>query len=297
MIKISAVIPLAPERNAPILKSLKKMNYPKANFEIIVEVGKNPSENRNRGIKKAKGEIIAILDDDAIVDKNLFKNAEEFFNKHPEIDIIGGPQLTPKTDKFFARISGYVISSYFGTSSMSKRYKQGKLNLDADEFSLTSANCFIRKKVFKTIKGFDTRLFPGEDPEFFDRAKKEGCNLAYVPNLTIYHKRRPTVSGFCKQFYLYGKVRMKKENLRKTRINPLFLTPSAFIIYLITLPLGIIFKLYLLPLLLYSLIVLLNSIYLTIKYKDLLSFPFLLFIYPLLHISYGIGMIKGILNG
>ena len=146
--KFSIIVASALERNAEVVESLMKVNYNKNKYEIIVEKGRNPSENRNRGIKKAKGEILGFIDDDAIVDRNLLKNVEGFFGKHGDIDIVGGPQLTPKSDKLFARVSGYALESYFGTHKMSKRYKKGELDLDADEFSLSSANCFVKKDIF-----------------------------------------------------------------------------------------------------------------------------------------------------
>ena len=80
----------------------------------MLKRGLNPSENRNNGAKRAKGEIIAFLDDDAVIDVNFLKEAEEFFDKHPEIDIVGGAQLTPKWQKGFAKLSGYALSSKFG---------------------------------------------------------------------------------------------------------------------------------------------------------------------------------------
>jgi len=54
--KFSLVIPLAPGRNAEILDSIKQLDYSKKEFEIIVEEGTNPSDNRNKGAKKSKGE-------------------------------------------------------------------------------------------------------------------------------------------------------------------------------------------------------------------------------------------------
>ena len=182
-LKFSLVVALAPNRNLELKDSLKNLDYPKNKYELIIERGINPSENRNRGIKKSKGEIIAFIDDDAIVNKNLLKNAEEFLEEHKNIEIVGGTQLTPKSDKFFAKISGYVLENPFGTYKMSNRYKKGKLNLDADESSITSAICFVRKDVFKKIKGFNPILFPGEDPEFFGRAKKNG-STAFIDCLT-----------------------------------------------------------------------------------------------------------------
>src|SRR3989344_8388993 len=166
MKKFSIVIAVALYRNAEVLKSIKSLDYDKNKYEIIIEKGDNASENRNRGIKKAKGEIIAFIDDDAIVHKDLLKNAEDFFKKH-DIDIVGGPQLTPKDDNFSAKLFGSAIETFWCSYKMANRYKRGKLSLDADELSLTSANVFVKKEVFKKLEGFDPRLWPGEDPEFF----------------------------------------------------------------------------------------------------------------------------------
>ncbi len=290
--KFSIVIAVAPDRNAEVLSSLKNVDYTRKNYEVIVVKGLNPSENRNNGIKKSMGELIAFIDDDALLDKNILKNAERFFKENKNIDIIGGPQLTPKSDKWFARISGYALESYFGTNKMSKRYKIGKLDLNADENSLTSANCFARKSIFKKIDGFNVKLFPGEDPEFFARARKNGFNIAYVPNVVIYHRRRATLLNFMEQFFKYGYFRLKKEKEMKTRPGILFFMPSFFIIYLLVLPiLATISQIFLVPLMIYILADLTTSLHVGIKRLDLLAMILLPFIFLLLHLSYGFGMI------
>ena len=288
MVKFSIVIPVAPDREAPVVESLKRLDY--KDYEVIVEKGTNPSANRNNGVKKAKGEIILFLDDDAYVDKDLLKNGEEFFKKYPNVSIVGGPQLTPKSDKWFARTSGYAIASYFGTQNMSKRYKKGKLDLDGWNV-ITSAVCFVKKEVFEKIEGFDERLFPGEDPEFFYRAKKNGFRVAYSPELIIYHKRRDSLGGFLKQFYLYGRVRKETG-----KINLIFLIPSLFLIYLVLSPfLFFINRWSLIPLGLYVIVDFSFSFYETIKNRDLRTM-ILLVIYPLIHISYGVGVLSGVLS-
>ena len=77
--KFSLVIPVAPDRNAEILGSIEKIDYPSSEFEVIVIKGKNPSENRNNGAQKAKAEIISFLDDDAVLDVNFLKNGVNYF--------------------------------------------------------------------------------------------------------------------------------------------------------------------------------------------------------------------------
>ena len=303
--KFSLVIPLAPGRNAEIIDSIKEMNYPKKEYEVIVKEGLNPSENRNNGAKQAKGEIIAFLDDDAVIDINFLKEAEEFFDRYKEIDIVGGAQLTPKWQKGFPKISGYALSSKFGAWKMGMRYSLKELNLNADETMLTSANLFCKKEVMKKIQ-FDPKLFPGEDPKFVDDAKKEGFKVAYSPDLILYHKRRETIKAMIKQISSYGRTRTNKESFLETLKKPFFLIPLLFCVYLFFLAVFVFlefFKINLIPNLvlffplgLYLILDLFFSIYESIKNKNLKAIFLLLFIFLLIHISYGLGMIKGYLE-
>ncbi|MEK6760721.1 MAG: glycosyltransferase [Nanoarchaeota archaeon] len=313
--KFSLVVPLAPDRDAPIIESIKNLDYPKSEFHVIVVKGLNPSANRNNGAEKAKGEIIAFLDDDALMQKNYLKEAEKFFNEHPEIDIVGGPQLSPSDENVFAKISGYTLSSKFGAWDVAHRYSVQEKKLDADESMLTSANLLCRKSVMDKIK-FDTKLFPGEDPKFIEDAKKAGLRVAYSPNIIVYHKRRPTLKLFMKQMFNYGKTRPFKENFSQTAKMPFFLVPSAFIAYLISLIIlagmnfsitgniansnyGIIKNIpnfgliYMTPLAAYLVLALIFSIRDSMKNKHGSALFVLPFIYLILHLAYGSGMIWG----
>ena len=309
--KFTLVVPVAPERDAPIIDSIKNLDYPKNEFHVVVVKGINPSENRNKGIMKANGEIIVFLDDDAIIESDYLNKVEEFFSNHPEIDIVGGPQLTPRSDKGFAKISGYGLSSKFGAWKLSNRYSENKEILNADETAITSANLICKRKVFEKVK-FDENIFPGEDPKFISEAKELGFKVAYSPDIIVYHRRRPTIKSFVKQIFNYGKVRPQLARFYETLKMPFFFIPSLFFIYLVLLVVVISINpsitgsvvgvyrgnfnfgfLLFLPLATYILLAVLFSIFDSAKNNDLKSFILLIFIYPIIHISYGVGMIWG----
>ncbi len=307
--KFSLIIPVAPERNAEILGSIRNLDYPTEKFQVIVIRGRNPSENRNKGAEKSTGDFIVFLDDDAVLEDDYLKKVEEFFEKNKDIDIVGGPQLTPKDDRKFAKISGYALSSKFGAWKISNRYSAQRLNLDADETMLTSANLICKKAVLKKVK-FDKNLFPGEDPKFISDAKKQNFKVAYNPEIIIYHRRRAGSIGLIKQIFSYGKARPMKESFFETLKMPFFFIPSIFLIYLLSL-LGVIlfnpsitgnvvgmnFKSsgswIFLPLFFYIFLVLIFSAYDSINNEDYRAVFILSFIYPIIHLSYGIGMIYG----
>lgn len=309
--RFTLIIPLAPERDAPILESIRKLDYDKDKFHVIVARGKNPSSNRNKGIDNAKGEFVVFLDDDAFIEKNYLKKIDEFFSKHHNINVVGGPQLTPYEDTKFAKISGYALASKFGAWKLANRYIGKKENLNVDETALTSANLICKRKVVEKVR-FDENLFPGEDPKFISDVKKAGFKIAYSPDIVVYHKRRPSFNLFVKQMFNYGKVRPKKESFFETLKKPFFLVPSLFFIYLLLLIASVLVNpsiignvigvkekgvdlgfLWLLPFLAYILLVIIFSFYDSLKNKDFIAIFILPFIYPSIHLSYGFGMIYG----
>jgi len=310
--RFSIVIAVAPERGAEIIESIKKLDYPKNQFHVVVVEGKNPSENRNKGFDRAKGEYIIFLDDDAKINADYLKNVERFFEKHPYVDIVGGPQLTPEDDRGFAKISGYGLSSYFGAWKISQRYSCNEEDCDVDETFLTSANLISRGKVMDKVK-FEPKLFPGEDPKFISDARKLGFKAAYSPEIIIYHRRRASVKGLAKQIFNYGKVRPLKESFFETLKMPFFLVPSLFLIYLVLLIGSVLINpqitgnvigikineisfWWFAPLIFYLVLVLLFTIYDSAKNKNFRAIFLLPFIYPLIHLSYGAGMIYGYLK-
>lgn len=296
--KFSLIVPVAPDREAPILNCIKNLDYSKENYEVIVEYGTNASENRNKGIQKAKYDILCFLDDDAELPRDYLKKAEGFFKKYSDTDVLGGPQLTPKSDPFFAKVSGYVIESFFGSSNMSNRYKKGKFTLDAKEFHITSANLFIKKSVFNKTSKFNIQLWPGEDPELICRLKKLGFKIAYSPDIIIYHKRRPTFTEFFKQFFNYGKNYVNyKKRILKERISLLHWIPTFFTLYLILLPLLYYNSIILaVPFMLYVISILYFSLLIVKTKKHYSAFPYLPFLYFSIHISYGLGLLRGLIK-
>src|SRR3989344_371954 len=291
--KITAIIPLGEKRSIEVLETIKRQ-YEKINF--IIEKGPNHCLNLNRGVKKAKTEILAFINGHTLLPRDWSKKVRLFFEKHPEIDIVGGPQLTAPNASYFEKISGYALSSRFGSGEASTRYGGRKLILNADETMLTSANLVCRKHVLKLVK-FDEKLYPGGDPKFISDAKKKGFKIAYSPEIIAYNKRRTNIKDFFIQNFKYGMVRPKKESFVETLKHPFFLIPSLFLIYLLILiPLIIINKLFLIPAIIYVSTNILFSAYESIKNKDPLTIFTLPIIFLAIHLSYGAGFLYGMIK-
>lgn len=291
MNKITVIVPVEPGKK---IESLKDLSSRDKNVVLIAEEGKNPSENRNRGIKKAKTSLVAFTNAHTILSENWAEKVNEFFLAYPQVSVVGGPQLNYKDEKFFARASGYALSSFFGAAAVSVRYKKKSLDLNADENSISSANLICKRDVLRKVK-FDEALYPGEDPKFISDAKKKGFRVAYSPDIVVYNKRREDIFSLAKQIFSYGKTRPLKEDFSESLKKPHFIIPSIFLIYLLVLPtLMLVNPLISIPLGLYIFLLIFFSVYEGIKNKDFASILLLPIIFVIIHLAYGLGFLVGL---
>ena len=236
-IKYSIIIPLAPGRKAEIIQHIKKqIIISKKCYEILIIPGTNVPNNRNEGIKKARGKYIVFLDDDAYIEETYLWYLDNFLIANPNVDVCGGPQLTPPDDTYFARMSGDVLSSNMVMPGVSRRYKGCPDTLEADSSYISGANLIIKRSIFKDKEMFfDEDIYPADDVNFVEKAREKGLIVGYSPEFSIYHRRRPTAAGLYKQIFDYGAAGAK-HNVRKGLNKYVFLIPMFFVLYLFSLP-------------------------------------------------------------
>ncbi len=253
----------------------------------------SPSEKRNIGVKHAKGEILAFIDDDAYPDKDWLKNAEKIF-KDKNIVALGGTGLVPPNATFFQRVSSKVYALSSGFTGI--RYEKGKRR-EIDDWP--TCNFFIRKKDFLDAGGFDSKYWGGEDTQVCYSLLKTGKKMIYDPSVVVYHYPRETLSKHLKQTSFWGIWRGFFMRIHtKNSFKLVFIIPPLFILWLVVGGiLSLLFKpisyLYLLSLILYVLFLLIIGI----RTKSFRLFLPVIVTTALTHFIYGVGFIKGILFG
>lgn len=236
-VRFSIVVPIAPSRTGRVLESLRQLNGT-GSYEVLTETGSNPSCGRNRAIARARGGILAFTDEDCSVPPDWLDRAWEIFQAHPEADVVGGPQLTPQCSSFFERMSGRALASRFVAFRMSRRYRRGLGPCVGGEWSLSSANLFIRRSALPGPEPFDPRLHPNEETNLLARLGRDGRRMRHEPDLVVYHHRRPTVLGLARQCRGYGRGRARQNRLDGRRWPGWnVVIPLAFLAYLVALPL------------------------------------------------------------
>ena len=201
---------------------------------LILPTGKvRPAEKRNRGIKAAKGEIVAFIDDDAYPDARWLENAVKYFGE-PTIGALGGPGVTPPGDGFWAKCGGRVYENVFVSGNYRYRYLGGRVRKDIDDYP--SCNLLVRKDVLEAIDGYRTDFWPGEDTllceDIVRRAKKR---IVYDPWTLVYHHRRPLFAAHLRQLGRYGFHRgyfVKRFPATSCKLS--YFVPTLFVGYLLS---------------------------------------------------------------
>lgn len=279
------------------LEALLKQSY--KNFEIILltdyknnlkfprlrkySYGKyvEPAKKRDDGARKAKGEIIAFIDDDAYPQRNWLKNIIGNFDDR-QVAAVGGPGVTPPGSSWQEEASGWVSASPLGGGFCNHRFLPSRKRFVDDHPTM---NLAVRKTDFLAVGGFDCRFWPGEDTKLcLDLVHKLKKKIIYDPKVLVYHHRRPLWLPHLRQNGGYGLHRgYFARILPQTSLRISYFAPSGLVVFF---PLVI-------PL--YALLLILNAVWVAGKSQSLLQGLISLPAVFLTHFWYGIKFLQGFL--
>ena len=198
----------------------------------FVATGKvRPAEKRNLGIREAKGEVVAFIDDDAYPDQHWIEYALKYFGDD-SVGALGGPGVTPPGDCFLARIGGRVYENPLVSGSYRYRYRAGGVRRDVDDYP--SCNLFVRKRLLDAIGGYRTDFWPGEDTLLCKDIVDSGARIVYDPWVVVCHHRRPLLMPHLRQLGRYAFHRgyfVKRYPSNSLHLS--YFIPSLFVLYLV----------------------------------------------------------------
>ncbi len=294
--KISIIIPVRQgESFAETLNSIKKSKYNLKKVEVIIVFGNNPSRQRNIAVEKSSGNIIYFIDNDSLIKDTNLQLIEKFYVNFRNAGCIGGPSLTPENDSLFQKAVGLVFGSFIGSSFSYARYKAVGGFRKSNELELILCNMAFNKNIFIKVGKFNTALYPNEENELLNKLKKNNIDVYYDPGLIVYRSQRNNIKLFIKQVFTYGRGRAEQVMTDVKNLTLFPLISIGFNFYLISLVLFNKF-LFFLPLFIYFLIVFATSLFYSVKFKKIIYFFYMVNIYFLIHIFYGVGFLWGFLK-
>jgi succinoglycan biosynthesis protein ExoA len=295
--RISVIIPVPPDGDVgPAMISLRQVRYPPEKFEIIKSEGYQPSKQRNEAAKAAEGEILAFFDNDSLVSREVMLHAVNAFQL-PRAAVVGGPNLTLPSDSSFQQALGMALGSRFAHAKMAARYRPIGGRREADQQELILCNMFVKRETFLELRGFDEKLYPNEENEFLNRVKAQAQKIIYDPEMIIWRSRRKTLSKFVKQMFNYGRGRGEQLFVERFQAGGmLYLAPIVFTLYiLLMLPMP--YAAAKVPMLVYLGFAFTSALLAAYQTKKSYYVILLPFLYLIMHISYGLGTVRGLING
>jgi len=320
--KVSVVIPIRNESDyiAETLHSIFAQDYPSNSMEVIVADGEsdddtyavvrrlidkypnirlisNPerivSNALNLAITESKGELIIRMDAHSIYPKDYISRLVHEMERLGS-DNVGGVCITlPANNDLIPTAIALAISHPMGIGDSTFRVGSDKIK----EVDTVPFGCF-RRTLFDKIGFFDTDLIRNQDDEFNGRILKTGGKIHLIPDVKIKYFARSNLKSLAKMFYQYGLFKPLVNKKLGTPATMSQFVPPLFLLFLLTaamqpiLP-SIFTTVWIFFLAIYFLMSTLVGLILATKVKR----PALLFVipylFPLIHISYGWGYLKG----
>lgn len=294
MITFSFIIPVKPGGYIKALDALRLVPASSPPFEVLIAEGCSPSLQRNSAANESRGEILYFLDDDSLAAHECLDICAAIMTD-TAVAVVGGPSLTPPDDSQLQRLFGLALSSLFGAGGMRNRYRAAGGVRETTDKELILCNLAIRRSVFMESGGLDERLYPNEENELLDRIQASGHKLLHAPDMAIHRSQRRTIRQFIRQMFSYGRGRAQQTLIAGSG-SPVGFIPLLFVLYLALLPFVTASPLLFAPLWLYGT---LDAVFTAtaIASSGSVAAAALLALFPLMHVSNGLGLLYGLIRG
>ena len=328
---VSIVLPIRNEAHyiEASLNAVKNQNYPSDLMEILIVDGMSTDGTRkivnnlinrftrmsirvidnpqqivptglNIGIRQARGDIIIRVDGHCEIAPDYVERCVQHLI-HEDISGVGGP-IETVGETLLAQTISVAMSSSFGVGGSAFRTIDN-LEMMVDTIAFPA---YIRKTI-QDVGLFDEELVRNQDDEYNYRIRKLGRKLLLTPDIRSRYYSRASLGKLWKQYYQYGywKVRVFQKHPRQMRLRqfipPLFVA-SLLLSFFVALSIFIPYRVpylfiktwYLVPCA-YLLTNCISSIFIASK-RGWSYLPLLPIIFTILHVSYGLGFLVGLVR-
>ena len=200
----------------------------------IIENKKNLgfAGGNNVGIRNSRGEYIALLNNDIIVDKDWLREIIKIMKLHPKIGVAGCKIMIYGSANIIDNVGGKLSINGAGILVGHGEKDRGQYNSIRYDFDyVCGAAMVIKKDVFDKVGLFDCGYFLFyEETDFCYRVRRENYEIVYVPKAVVWHKHSATFkkidpSGLYKTYMLH------RQRLRFIIIHFSFLKILRALIY------------------------------------------------------------------
>lgn len=253
----------------------------------------NCPQAMNAGIDQSRGKYIAKIDGHGYVNERFIEIAVAAMEADSGIHCVGG-RIVPITKTIAEKANSIARFSPFGVGS-------GVYTLEPKVQYVDTVQCGVyRRDALVRAGAFDPGLQFGEDEEVNYRITAQGGKILFHPEMVYQYCIRPSLKSLFRQYYGYGKARLKVLRKFPGFFRLKHIVPSAVVLSVTLSPLWLLLPspwgiLACVAPGLYFCFIASGSIYLAARNK----FPALYRIAAslvALHYGYGLGLLSGFLS-
>jgi succinoglycan biosynthesis protein ExoA len=318
---VSVVVPVRNEECCirHTLEQLLAQDYPAARFEVLVADGRstdntrtivgdfaarhgnvtlldNPkgwsSAGRNAAIRAARGDVIVLIDGHCeLGNPGYLAGVAEAFARSGA-DCIGRPQpLDVPGATAWQRAVAAARASWLGHHPDSHIYSSREGFVKPQSVAVA-----YRRAVFSQVGLFDESFDACEDVDFNHRLDRAGLRCFFTPRAAVRYHPRGTVTGLFRQMIRYGRGRARLLRKHPETFSLGCLAPAAFVLGALVGPALALASPWLAAwyaagMALYALAVLVTSLVIVLRTRDLALLPWLPVAFLAIHVGAGTGLL------
>lgn len=171
---------------------------PTPNLVVVRRPHAGAAAARMTGVARARGGILAFVDDDCTVPENYITSIERVFHGHPDTRVAQVRILNPEPGNPYGRLWSFNLDRLLEANLRPAQ--------DGRALSGTLGGVMVaRRDVFPRV-GYDPRLRVGlEDADLRYQLHVSGIDVHYAPQIRVYHHVPHTLGGYLGQFVRYGR--------------------------------------------------------------------------------------------
>jgi len=260
-------------------------------INLLVNNAQTTPHALNLGIKEATGDLIVILGAHSEVLPDYLNHCLESLAEHPEAGGVGGI-LENQFVNPISKLIGLAMSSSFGVGDAHFRTGTKEGYVDTVVFGA------YRKEVFVKTGLFDEELVRNQDDEFNFRVLQHGFKLWLNKSVVSKYHVRSSIGRLFKQYFQYGLWKVYVNKKHRTITTSRQLVPFLFVLFLVVGAIASCFNSWILVGYL-SVIGLYLILAASVSFRlanTIRKVPGLILIFLVLHLSYGLGYLTGVLK-